>query len=76
MPPVRLNKEGDTLMPIYTAQLEASSKTQPGMALPLLTQHAIHPRRPAWLGALRQRFLRQVPHPLPVSDASLVWRAR
>jgi hypothetical protein len=75
MPPVRLNKEGDTLMPIYMTQPENSSTTQPGMALPLLTQHVLHPRRPAWLNILRQRFLRQPPQTFQSSDASLTWQA-
>lgn len=65
------------MMPnLTTRPVTSPPTTPPGAAVSLLTPERIQQRQPFWLGALRQRFRRQAPQPIPVSDAHLAQRAR
>jgi hypothetical protein len=63
-------------MPILTTRPMTSPLAIPPAAASLRTLQGGQQRRSLWLAALRRRFLRQAPHPLPVSDAYLARRAR
>ena len=64
------------MMPILTTRPVTSALIKPPGAVSLpLTQDATLQRYPAWLGTLRQRFRRQAPQPIQVSDTFLTRRA-